>query len=365
MSYLARNNAYSTLASPINNTATSITVATGHGDRFPVIVSPDYTYVTLDNGLGAVEIVRVTARAAASDTMTVVRAQEGTTAISHGAGVIVDLRMTAGLVQDAMGHFADNTDAHAAGAIGFTPTLVLLSTNVQAALAEIGSMGKQNANAVAIAGGTIANADIINAEITGGTVSGLAAKIALADGGTGSGTAQGARANLLPPQSGQTGKVLLTDGTDVYWGAAFVTGMILMWSGTIATIPTGWALCNGANGTPDLRDRFIVGAAADNAGASQTTITGSNTKSGGSKDAIVVSHSHSASVTDPGHSHVIDLGTGGGAVNRAGANVGSDYPDVSTAAASTGISVTVGSTGTSGTNANLPPYFALAFIMKL
>jgi len=37
-------------------------------------------------------------------------------------------------------------------------------------------------------------------------------------------------------------------------------GGIIMWSGSVATIPTGWALCNGQNGTPDLRDRFIVGA---------------------------------------------------------------------------------------------------------
>jgi hypothetical protein len=38
------------------------------------------------------------------------------------------------------------------------------------------------------------------------------------------------------------------------------TGVIVMWSGTVASIPAGWALCNGTNGTPDLRDRFIVGA---------------------------------------------------------------------------------------------------------
>ena len=38
------------------------------------------------------------------------------------------------------------------------------------------------------------------------------------------------------------------------------TGVIVMWSGAVSTVPSGWALCNGQNGTPDLRDRFIVGA---------------------------------------------------------------------------------------------------------
>ncbi|MCB9186954.1 MAG: tail fiber protein [Flavobacteriales bacterium] len=45
-------------------------------------------------------------------------------------------------------------------------------------------------------------------------------------------------------------------------------GGIIMWSGTIASIPSGWALCNGANGTPDLTDKFIisVASAAENPG---------------------------------------------------------------------------------------------------
>ena len=38
------------------------------------------------------------------------------------------------------------------------------------------------------------------------------------------------------------------------------TGVIVMWSGSIASIPTGWLICDGTNGTPDLRNRFIVGA---------------------------------------------------------------------------------------------------------
>jgi hypothetical protein len=44
---------------------------------------------------------------------------------------------------------------------------------------------------------------------------------------------------------------------------AFISGMIMMWSGTIATIPSGWLLCNGSSGTPDLRNRFIIGAFSD------------------------------------------------------------------------------------------------------
>ncbi len=43
-------------------------------------------------------------------------------------------------------------------------------------------------------------------------------------------------------------------------GAYMVPGMIIMWHGDITKIPDGWALCDGKNGTPDLRDRFIIGA---------------------------------------------------------------------------------------------------------
>lgn len=64
-------------------------------------------------------------------------------------------------------------------------------------------------------------------------------------------------------------------------------GGIIMWSGTIATIPANWALCDGAGGTPDLRDKFIVGATSDDAGAAKTNLTGALTVSGGT-----VSHHH-------------------------------------------------------------------------
>ena len=151
--------------------------------------------------------------------------------------------------------------------------------------------------------------------------------------------------------------------------SAFTSGMIMMWSGTIATIPTGWVLCNGSNSTPDLRNRFIIGAHSDNAGVANTTVTGSNTLTGGTKDAINVSHTHTATstVTDPQHSHNIT-----GTNTSAGAGSGLFQPYNSTGvtqavtSSATGITVStsISTEGSSGTNANLPPYYALAFIMK-
>jgi hypothetical protein len=156
-------------------------------------------------------------------------------------------------------------------------------------------------------------------------------------------------------------------------GAA-LSGVIVMWSGTIATIPSGWVLCNGSNGTPDLRNRFVIGAHSDTTGVAYTTVTGSNTQTGGSKDAIVVSHSHTAtstsSVSDPGHNHISQSNgaPNGGGAGAAYTNGMGNFPGQTINSNTTGISVststTVASSGSSGTNANLPPYYALAFIMK-
>lgn len=68
-------------------------------------------------------------------------------------------------------------------------------------------------------------------------------------------------------------------------------GGIIMWSGTVATVPTGFALCDGSANSPgpDLRDRFIVGARQDDGGAAKTNVTGSLTVSGGA-----ATHNHTA-----------------------------------------------------------------------
>ncbi len=145
------------------------------------------------------------------------------------------------------------------------------------------------------------------------------------------------------------------------------SGLIAMWSGSIATIPAGWYLCNGANGTPDLRNKFIVGAGSTYAVAA----------TGGSADAIVVSHTHTATTSSTSLTGEISSqyangsnygGTtgvfsqtnyqvdGDGGESRAGRTIYFDGTHSHT--------TTVSSTGSSGTNANLPPYYALAYIMK-
>jgi microcystin-dependent protein len=146
------------------------------------------------------------------------------------------------------------------------------------------------------------------------------------------------------------------------------SGGIIMWSGSIAAIPTGWVLCNGSNSTPDLRNRFVVGAGSsynpgNTGGASTVALSTAN----------LPAHNHSASssstVSDPGHSH---------SYINSGANYSNDYspysgPSVNnetrtTSPATTGISVststTIGNTGSGTAHENRPPYYALAYIMK-
>ena len=163
-----------------------------------------------------------------------------------------------------------------------------------------------------------------------------------------------------------TTQVATTAFVQTALSAAFTSGMIMMWSGTIATIPTGWVLCNGSNSTPDLRNKFVIGAHSDSAGVAYSTVTGSNTTSGGTKDAIVVSHTHTATVTDPGHSHSLVAGLTGSDLVGGGSNqiFTRTTSASSTGTATTGITVANSTEGSSGTNQNLPPYYALAFIMK-
>lgn len=159
-------------------------------------------------------------------------------------------------------------------------------------------------------------------------------------------------------------------------------GTILMWSGTVASIPVGWNLCDGTNGTPDLRAKFIIGANTDTGGVATTNITGISTSTGGSKDATLVSHNHSTgdpgdfitasvdSLTQGGGGSVFTNATGDFSLSGTTPTAALSYnpggglqPTLNLSAGSH--THTVSTEGASATNANLPPFFALAYIMKI
>jgi hypothetical protein len=95
MAVLFTNNAATNLASSITSIATSLTVTAGTGSLFPNPTASDYFLITLIGISGTpIEIVKCTARS--TDTMTIVRAQEGTTASAFTGGDQVQLRITAG-----------------------------------------------------------------------------------------------------------------------------------------------------------------------------------------------------------------------------------------------------------------------------
>jgi microcystin-dependent protein len=146
----------------------------------------------------------------------------------------------------------------------------------------------------------------------------------------------------------------------------FPAGGIVMWSGSVASIPTGWNLCDGTNSTPDLRNRFVVGAGDtyspdDTGGADAVTLT----------TAQMPAHGHSGSTNTAGnhrhleyHYHYNGSGDGGGpgasccegAIEHSGVYTG--Y------AGNHSHTVSINNTGGGGSHENRPPYYALAYIMK-
>ena len=178
-------------------------------------------------------------------------------------------------------------------------------------------------------------------------------------------------------------------GADVVVPQASIweVGMIMLWSGSIASIPSGWALCNGANGTPDLRDRFVVGAGStyavdDTGGAATDAIT---TASGGAHDHGGATGSHTLTTSEiPSHTHTVLASThsgddndplsmasrgfaGGGQAGTASLTTnGSGTSLVSGGGSGGGHDHTIASEAAhthTATVDTIPPYYALAYIM--
>lgn len=165
-------------------------------------------------------------------------------------------------------------------------------------------------------------------------------------------------------------------------------GLIAMWSGESNNIPNSWALCDGNNGTPDLRDRFIVGAGSsysvgDTGGSDTVTLTAEQ----------MPSHNHSGNVTLSGlstssagsHTHNFQFADDDAYIFRYGLNDGrwdgivvNDNPSYSKSPitikssgshthtiSASNATATLTSNGNNQAHENRPPYYALCFIMKI
>ena len=155
------------------------------------------------------------------------------------------------------------------------------------------------------------------------------------------------------------------------------SGLIAMWSGSVTNVPLAWHICDGSNGTPDLRDRFIVGAGSSyNVGSSggekAVTLTTnqipSHTHSGtaninaGHQFLSTTSRSYYAFMAHPsdiGSWDVDDYGTGAMLLRYKDDYVSGDL------SLNVSGNITTGASGGSQEHENRPPYYALAFIMKL
>jgi len=138
------------------------------------------------------------------------------------------------------------------------------------------------------------------------------------------------------------------DGSQLTNIESIPTGVIVMWSGSIATIPAGWALCDGNNGTPDLTDRFVIHADADIGGTNNVGDVGGE-------------HQHTLSIDEmPPHNHNMWNAIGGSATAPYGV-----YYFLGGSGSKKDLGNVMRSSGNGLAHENRPKYFALAFIMKL
>ena len=179
--------------------------------------------------------------------------------------------------------------------------------------------------------------------------------------------------NLTVPSSGSldasnAGTIQLPPGFGIV-----PSGGIIMWSGAATAIPTGWRLCNGANGTPDLRDRFVVGAGGSytvgaTGGANSVTLsvnempTHGHTFSG--TTSVEGSHVHQEQYYETNGSGDGNFGPGASCCGGAVKSTNGVFT-LPAGAHSHTFSGTTTANGNGLPHENRPPYYALCFIMKI
>jgi hypothetical protein len=323
------NGASSLLASGILGTDTTVTVTAGEGLLFSTIASGQIGVGTLEDTSGNIEIVTITGRT--TDTMTIVRAQEGTTALPFASGSRFECRFTAGI---AATFFQKTGSDTISGVTTFTG--IINST---------GSIRGGELSGVAIRGSPAETDNQILVPSGGGAPTAGASPILTA-------------ANIVSELGSGVGVV--------------ISGMVLFWSGASNAIPAGYVLCDGTDSTPDLRDQFILGGggALPTTGGSQTTGTaGAHTHGGATGSytlllADIPSHGHSGifgdSTVNTGSIGTFMVITNNGSLDavRTISNSG-----VGNSGGGGGHSHTIASDG-AHQHTTLPPYRALFAIMK-
>jgi microcystin-dependent protein len=171
---------------------------------------------------------------------------------------------------------------------------------------------------------------------------------------------------VRPVTSGGTGVSTLAAfrsaiGLDLQ--AQMPSGGIIMWSGSVISIPAGWRLCNGTNGAPDLQGRFVVGAGGSysvgqTGGSENITLT----------PAQMPAHSHTGSTNTTGaHAHGIQhepRGDGFGGSTAVSTTSGAQVKNTNSAGEHSH-TFTTGETGTGEAHENRPPFYALCYIQKV
>ena len=266
------DNATSILAATITSGSTSVQVSTGQGALFPTLTGSEYFIATIQDTVGNTEYVKVTA--VSGDVFTVVRAQEGTTAQAFTANLArVELRNSAGTMA-AMYQKDGDTLSGPMNMGGQTATNGVLGTGISIEAAT----------------------EIVNTPIRGDT---------------------GVTTNQLVVPSGggrpTIGGVNITLASDT--ANAFVTGMIVPFYGALGNIPTGWHLCDGTNGTPDLRNNFVVGAGSSYTLGQAVTISPAGSTSAVSAGTPTITPFSLTTAQLPAHAHPFDYFTNGSSSN--------------------------------------------------
>lgn len=319
--FVFANNASSTLASGILAADTTLTLNSGDGSLFPSISAGHTAIVAIEDTGGNIEVVYATART--GDVLTMTRAQEGTTALDFSSGSRVELRVTAGLLNALLQKTGGD---------------VLSGTTTVTGVIDLGSGGS-------VQGGEFTGKLRSGAGVTTGQI--------YVSGGV--------------PKSGSD--TILTSGnilTALPSGVGVMeSGMICLWSGLVGAIPSGYLLCDGSSGTPNLRDKFVLGG-----GGSLPTSGGASSVSSGSATTGASVASHTLTLSEiPAHDHdikYITFGVQGGGSLVTGQPLGTGGITGSTQNAGSSGGHTHGLTdpGHTHTVATLPPYRALFYIMK-